>query len=203
MGIRRKTGEQHIIHQSPREPVSLIPFQTRPKNSVIDAVGVVAILHDPNSSKGPSMLLQKQFRPPVDKVTIEVPSGLIDEGEDPSTTAIRELKEETGYIGTIPGDAKAAEGFVMWNDPGFCNTNTKMVFVEVDMTDPRNQEGNLKPEMEEGEYIESFTVPLDNLWNELEKLEEAGYAIDARVGTLAQGIEVAKKWKEVFNRPPS
>lgn len=181
----------------------MTPFQTRPKNSVIDAVGVVAILHDPNSSKGPSMLLQKQFRPPVDKVTIEVPSGLIDEGEDPSTTAIRELKEETGYIATIPGDAKAAEGFVMWNDPGFCNTNTKMVFVEVDMTDPRNQEGNLKPEMEEGEYIESFTVPLDNLWNELEKLEEAGYAIDARVGTLAQGMEVAKKWKEVFNRAPS
>lgn len=169
----------------------------------MDAVGVIAILNDPSSSEGPALLLQKQFRPPVDRVTIEVPSGLIDEGEDPSTAAIRELREETGYIATIPGDAKAAEGFLMWNDPGFCNTNTKMIFVEVDMSDPRNQKGNLKPEMEEGEYIESFTLPLDNLWNRLAELEEEGCAIDARVGTLAQGMEMAKKWKEVLDKPPS
>lgn len=166
-------------------------------------MGVVAVLNDPKSSKGPSLLLQKQFRPAVDKVTIEVPSGLIDEGEDPATAALRELKEETGYIATIPGDAKAAEGFLMFNDPGFCNTNTKMIFVEVDMSDTRNQEGNLKPELEEGEYIECFTLPLDSLWNELAQLEEQGFAIDARVGTLAQGMEMARKWKEVFTKTAS
>ncbi|KIW16886.1 hypothetical protein PV08_04076 [Exophiala spinifera] len=176
---------------------------TRPKNSEVDAVGVVAILNDPKSSKGPSLLLQKQFRPAVNKVAIEVPSGLIDEGEDPKTTAVRELKEETGYIGTIPQDAKAAEGFLMFNDPGFCNTNTKMIVVEVDMSDPRNQEGNLEPDLEEGEYIETFSLPLDNMWNELGELEKQGYAIDARVGTLAQGMEMARKWKEVLNRSPS
>lgn len=160
---------------------------------------MVAILNDPKSSQGPSLLLQKQFRPPIDKVTIEVPSGLIDEGEDAATSAIRELKEETGYVATLPTDAKAAEGFVMWNDPGFCNTNTKMIFVEVDMADPRNQ--NPEPELEENEYIETFTIPLDNLWNELEKLDQQGFAIDARVGTLAQGMEVAKKWKQAMSTP--
>lgn len=160
---------------------------------------MVAILNDPKSSQGPSLLLQKQFRPPIDKVTIEVPSGLIDEGEDAATSAIRELKEETGYVATLPKDAKAAEGFVMWNDPGFCNTNTKMIFVEVDMADPRNQ--NPEPELEENEYIETFTIPLDNLWNELEKLDQQGFAIDARVGTLAQGMEVAKKWKQAMSTP--
>ncbi|KIW75594.1 hypothetical protein Z517_10336 [Fonsecaea pedrosoi CBS 271.37] len=177
--------------------------QTRPKDAEVDAVGVVAILNDPKSSKGPSLLLQKQFRPAVDKVTIEVPSGLIDAGESPTQAAIRELKEETGYIATIPSDAKAAEGILMFNDPGFCNTNTKMIFVEVDMRDPRNAEENLKPELEESEYIECFTLPLDNLWNELGDLEAKGFAIDARVGTLAQGMEIAKKWKDVLNKNPS
>jgi ADP-ribose pyrophosphatase len=147
------------------------------------------------------MLLQKQFRPAINKVTIEAPSGLVDEGEDPSTAALRELKEETGYIATIPGDATAAEGFLMWNDPGFCNTNTKMIFVEVDMSDPRNQ--NPKPELEEGEYIESIHLPLDNLWNELTELDKQGFGIDARVGTLAQGMEMAKKWKDVLSKTPS
>ena len=141
------------------------------------------------------MLLQKQFRPPLDRVTIEVPSGLVDEGEEIATAALRELKEETGYVATIAEDSNAAEGFIMWNDPGFCNTNTKMMFVEVDMADPRNQDP--KPELEESEYIETFTLPLDNLWNELSELDKQGFGIDARVATLAQGMEMAKRWKNV------
>lgn len=126
---------------------------------------------------------------------------MVDEGEDAATSAIRELKEETGYVATIPKDSKAAEGFIMFNDPGFCNTNTKMIFVEVDMTDPRNQ----KPvaELEDGEFIESFTVPLSNLWDECQRLADEGYAIDARVGTLAQGMEIAKRWKSVLEKSSS
>lgn len=48
---------------------------------------------------GPEIILQKQFRPPVDKVTIEVPAGLIDAGETAEEAAVRELREETGYVG--------------------------------------------------------------------------------------------------------
>jgi len=48
---------------------------------------------------GPEIILQKQFRPPVEKITIEVPAGLIDPSETAEECAIRELKEETGYVG--------------------------------------------------------------------------------------------------------
>lgn len=68
-----------------------------------------------------------------------------------------------------------------------------MVHVNIDMSNPANQD--LKPELKENEYIEVFTVKLANLWEECKKLEKKGYAIDARVGTLAEGIEIARRWK--------
>ncbi|TLS22344.1 uncharacterized protein PpBr36_09915 [Pyricularia pennisetigena] len=159
--------------------------RTRPKNSEIDGVGIVAILE---KSTGPEIILQKQFRPPLDKVTVEIPAGLVDAGETAEQSAVRELKEETGYVG------KASEtSTVMFNDPGFTNTNLRMVHVTIDMNLPENQ--NLKPELEESEFIEVFTVPLSKLWEECKKLEAEGCAIDARVGTLAEGIELAKRFK--------
>ena len=68
-----------------------------------------------------------------------------------------------------------------------------MVHVKVDMSQPENQ--NLKPELEENEFIEVFSAPLENLYATCMQLEKEGYAIDARVGTLAEGIEIAKRWK--------
>jgi ADP-ribose pyrophosphatase len=68
-----------------------------------------------------------------------------------------------------------------------------MVHVSIDMSLPENQ--NLKPQLEESEFIEVFTVPLADLFSELKKLEGQGYAIDARIGTLAEGIELAKQFK--------
>lgn len=50
---------------------------------------------------GPDIVLQKQYRPPLDKVVIEVPAGLIDAGETAEQAAVRELEEETGYIGVV------------------------------------------------------------------------------------------------------
>ena len=77
-------------------------------------------------------------------------------------------------------------------DPGFCNTNFKVVEVSVDMSLPEKQE--LKPELEENEFIEVFGVKLVDLWDECVKWEAQGYALDARLASFAKGIQIAKKY---------
>ena len=75
-------------------------------------MGIVAVLRTP---KGPEILLQKQFRPPAGNVMIEVPAGLVDDGESAETAALRELREETGYLAELDPDPTWAVSPLMFN----------------------------------------------------------------------------------------
>jgi ADP-ribose pyrophosphatase len=57
-----------------------------------DYVSVVA------QTKAGEIVLVKQYRPAVENVTLELPAGLVDAGDTPVATAVRELREETGFI---------------------------------------------------------------------------------------------------------
>jgi ADP-ribose pyrophosphatase len=46
-------------------------------------------------------VLVRQYRHGVQRVTLEIPGGLVDAGEDPATAALRECLEETGYRARI------------------------------------------------------------------------------------------------------
>lgn len=151
---------------------------TRHEGNDCDGVAIVAIIQ---TSEGPSLLLQKQFRAPTNSICIELPAGLIDAGETCEVCAERELKEETGYIG------KAVKtSALVYNDPGFCDTNQRIVQVSIDMSDERNK--NPVPNLEENEFIETFTAPLKTLPKTLEKLVSEGYVLDARVAGIAEGV---------------
>lgn len=56
--------------------------------------GAVAILPILNDGR---VLLERQFRYPVNQAMIEIPAGKLEIGEDPLLCAQRELLEETGY----------------------------------------------------------------------------------------------------------
>ncbi len=52
------------------------------------------------------IILVRMYKPGAAKVVTELPTGLVDKGENPKATAIRELREETGYV-VAPKDVRA------------------------------------------------------------------------------------------------
>ncbi|MBQ0079216.1 MAG: NUDIX hydrolase [Eubacterium sp.] len=63
---------------------------------VIEHNGAVCMVALTDDKK---LVMEKQFRYVIGRPVLEIPAGKIDEGEtDPVNAAIRELKEETGYV---------------------------------------------------------------------------------------------------------
>lgn len=93
----------------------------RTRKGDVDAIAICTIIHRPSSE--PHLLLVSQFRPPVNQSVIEMPAGLVDEGEEgdegAKRAALRELEEETGYGTDKEGGKVQVEMItnIMHNDP--------------------------------------------------------------------------------------
>ncbi|KAI0156288.1 putative ADP-ribose pyrophosphatase, partial [Pestalotiopsis sp. NC0098] len=160
---------------------------TRPKSSAVDAIQILAILEKPT---GPEVLLEKQFRPPTGKIVVEFPAGMVDEGETPTQAAVRELREETGYVGEVIEDKTRP---VHWNGPASSSSCVYMIRMKIDLNRAENK--SPKPELEEGEIIDTFSVPLKDLYTEVRRLSVEGFAIDGKVGSFAEALETANMWQ--------
>ncbi len=90
-----------------------LPDGTLAERELVEHRGGVAVLAFDEDG---NILMVEQYRKPYDEVTIEIPAGKLEAGEDPKECGMRELHEETGYIA---GDAELL--LMMYPTPGYCS----------------------------------------------------------------------------------
>ena len=73
----------------------MLPNGHTSRRDIVRHCGAAAIVALTESGK---IALVRQYRTALDRVTVELPAGKLDSGEDPLECARRELHEETGFI---------------------------------------------------------------------------------------------------------
>jgi ADP-ribose pyrophosphatase len=100
------------------------------------------------------MVLTRQFRYPVHHLltepALEIMAGIVDEGEEPEKAAVREAREEIGYLLEEKNLRKFASCFLT---PGYSSEKLHHFYVEVTNKDKVEKGGGLKEEHEEIEIL--------------------------------------------------
>ena len=134
---------------------------------------------------GPSerYIIIRQFRPPTNSYILEFPAGLVDRGETREQTAIRELSEETGYVGEVEKISPR-----LYSSPGILSEAVSFAHVQVDENLPENQ----RPiaQNEPGEFITVFKKSVDEISGFFSQEISNGVKFDAKLYSyfLAQGV---------------
>jgi ADP-ribose pyrophosphatase len=96
------------------------------------------------------ILIERQYRYPLDRVFYEFPAGKIDEGEDHLACAMRELQEETGYTATDWKFICTIHNAIAYSDEHL------EIFLARGLV-----EGETR--LDEGEFLEVTTASIDEL----------------------------------------
>ncbi|HEV7640745.1 MAG TPA: NUDIX hydrolase [Gaiellaceae bacterium] len=118
-----------------------------------DAVAIVPV------SDG-HVTLVRQERPAVGGKVLELPAGILDDGESPLESGRRELREETGLHG---GEWVEAASF--FSSPGFTDEKIHL-FIATGL-----DQGEASPEATE--ELELVRVPIDQVPGLIEEVEDA------------------------------
>lgn len=123
-----------------------------------DAVIIIPLLRSKLNPGKIETILVEQYRPPMRQSTFEFPAGLIDKDESAEDAALRELREETGFVGekcAIPPQVSRQ----VCMSPGMSNESVHVVLVEVDLDNPYNH-GTPSPRLDAGEFCAVKRIPL-------------------------------------------
>ncbi|NWX95931.1 NUDT5 pyrophosphatase, partial [Nothoprocta ornata] len=153
-----------------------------------DGVAVIAVLQ--RTLHYDCVVLVKQFRPPISGYCLEFPAGLMEENETAESAALRELEEETGYIGEVVECTPA-----LCLDPGLSDSTTHIVTVTINGDDARNIRPKQKLVFSFSpllEFVEVISLPKNDLLQRIDELvAEEHIAVDARVYTYALALKRA------------
>lgn len=121
---------------------------------VVEHLGGVVIV----ARRDKCILLVKQYRYPLKDISIELPAGKLERGEDPDLASRRELEEETGYV----SDNWKSLGYI-YTTPGFCNEKLYLYFAD------NLRYKNQNPD--EDEIIESLEYKINDVYSMIDRGE--------------------------------
>lgn len=115
--MEEKTIEREVIYQGKifdvEKHVVSLPNGNTSVRELVYHNGAVAVLVIDESHK---IVMVEQYRKAFESMSIEIPAGKLEKGEEPLASAERELAEETGYT------AESLEKiFSFYGAPGFCS----------------------------------------------------------------------------------
>lgn len=162
---------------------------TRKNKFGLDGVSIIAIVTS-KSTHSRKIVIEANFRPPVNKYILELPGGLV-EKDAGIEDALRELKEETGFVGKpLKTGGEHLDFPALYFDPWKSTEKGRFVMVEVDADDEINR--NPKQHLDETEEIIVHLMELDtNFLKNLEDLSKKhGYGIDTQLYCFGLGLSM-------------
>jgi ADP-ribose pyrophosphatase len=144
----------------------------------VERVGVGGIVVMVAVTPSGSVLLERQFRPPLGRDVIELPAGLVDPGESFEAAARRELIEETGWA--------AKELRFLAEGPMSTGASTEILrtYLCTDLEQVGRSGGD------DNEIIEVIEVPLTGVGDYLNAVRADGLLVDLKVFGL---VELARR----------
>lgn len=123
----------------------LLPNGNKGVREVVRHPGAVCVL--PLTENG-EVIFVNQFRYALNKVTLEVPAGKLEKGEDPKEAALRELSEETGI------DAKTIVPMgALYTTPALMDEIIYM-YIATDLSQGEQH-------LDEDEFVNAIKIPLE------------------------------------------
>lgn len=142
-----------------------LPNGKQATRELIKHPGAVAVIAFTSEER---LLLVRQYRKALERVTLEIPAGKLEAGEEPLLCAQRELAEETGY------QAREWKHLVsFYTSPGFADEYVHL-YVAEDLIP-----GTVHPDPDE------FVEQVELTWEECQEALQNGEICDAKtVATL-------------------